>query len=85
MPRIAEIDGIVVSINFDDHAPPHFHARYQSESVSIEIETGSVIGIMGRNRLNKVEQWRKTTCNTCGPSGKNLAVHHADTTRNYKS
>lgn len=59
MPRIAEIDGIVVSINFDDHAPPHFHARYQSESVSIEIETGSVIGIMGRNRLNKVEQWRK--------------------------
>lgn len=59
MPRIAEIDGIVVSINFDDHAPPHFHARYQNESVSIEIETGSVIGIMGRNRLNKVEQWRK--------------------------
>lgn len=56
MPRIAEIDGIVVSINFDDHAPPHFHARYQNESVSIEIETGSVIGIMGRNRLNKVEQ-----------------------------
>lgn len=59
MPRIAEIDGIIVSINFDDHAPPHFHARYQSESVSIEIETGSVIGTMGRNRLNKVEQWRK--------------------------
>lgn len=85
MPRIAEIDGIVVSINFDDHAPPHFHARYQSESVSIEIETGSVIGIMGRNRLNKVERWRKTTCTTCGLSGKNLAVHHDDTTRNYKS
>lgn len=59
MPRIAEIDGIVVSINFDDHAPPHFHARYQSESVSIEIETGRVIGTMGRNQLNKVEQWRK--------------------------
>ncbi len=58
MPRIAEIDGIVVSINFDDHAPPHFHARYQSESVSIEIETGRVIGIMGRNQLNKVEQRR---------------------------
>jgi hypothetical protein len=59
MPRIAEIDGIVVSINFDDHAPPHFHARYQRESVSIEIETGRVIGIMSRNQLNKVEQWRK--------------------------
>lgn len=59
MPRIAEIDGIVVSINFDDHAPPHFHARYQSESVSIEIETGRVIGKMSRNHLSKVEQWRR--------------------------
>lgn len=59
MPRIAEIDGIIFSINFDDHAPPHFHARYQGESVSIEIETGRVIGRMSRQNLYKVEQWRK--------------------------
>ena len=59
MPRIAEIDGIIISINFDDHAPPHFHARYQSETVSIDLETGKVIGRMSRQNLNKVEQWRK--------------------------
>ncbi len=58
MPRIAEIDGIIISINFDDHAPPHFHARYQSESISMEIETGRVIGRMRARNLNKVEIWR---------------------------
>jgi Domain of unknown function (DUF4160) len=59
MPRIAEIDGIILSINFDDHAPPHFHARYQGESISMEIETGKVIGRMNSRNLNKVELWRK--------------------------
>jgi hypothetical protein len=60
MPRIAEIDGIIISINFDDHAPPHFHARYQGESTSIEIETGRVIGRMNARNLSKVEAWRKS-------------------------
>lgn len=59
MPRIAEIDGIILTINFDDHAPPHFHARYQSESVSIEIETGYLIGVMSPRNVKKVEAWRK--------------------------
>lgn len=58
MPRIAEIDGIVISVNFEDHAPPHFHARYQGESISVEIETGNVIGSMSARNLRKVELWR---------------------------
>jgi len=59
MPRIAEIDGIILSINFEDHAPPHFHARYQGESISIEIETGRVIGVMNSRNLRKIEEWRQ--------------------------
>ena len=59
MPRIAEIDGIIISIYFDDHAPPHFHARCQGESISIVIETGSLIGTMSVSNLRKVEEWRK--------------------------
>lgn len=59
MPRIAEIDGIIISINFDDHAPPHFHARSQGESISVEIETGRVIGTMRARDLRKVEAWRQ--------------------------
>jgi len=60
MPRIAEIDGIIIIINFDDHAPPHFHARYQNESISMEIETGRVIGRMNARNQNKLERWRNT-------------------------
>lgn len=60
MPRIAEIDGIILSINFDDHAPPHFHARSQGETISVVIETGSVIGTMSSKNLRKVEEWRKS-------------------------
>lgn len=63
MPRIAEIDGIIISINFEDHAPPHFQARYQAESVAVEIETGSVIGTMGARNLRKLETWRKNNLN----------------------
>lgn len=58
MPRIAEIDGIIISINFEDHAPSHFHARYQDESISVEIENGNVIGTMSARNLRKVETWR---------------------------
>jgi hypothetical protein len=58
MPRIAEIDGIILSINFNDHAPPHFHARHQGESIAIEIETGRVIGTISPSKLRKVEEWR---------------------------
>ncbi|MHC4473302.1 MAG: DUF4160 domain-containing protein, partial [Planctomycetota bacterium] len=28
MPRISEFFGIAVYMYFDDHSPPHFHARY---------------------------------------------------------
>ena len=58
MPRIAEIDGIIISINFEDHAPPHFHARYQGESISVEIENGNVVGMMSAKNLRKIATWR---------------------------
>lgn len=55
MPRIAEIDGIVISINFDVHAPSHFHTRHQSESIAVEIETGNVIGSIWVPLFGKVK------------------------------
>jgi phosphomannomutase len=30
MPRISAFYGIVIAMYFDDHGPPHFHARYGS-------------------------------------------------------
>ena len=44
MPIISGIFGIAIYLYWRDHAPPHFHAKYQGQEVTIEIETGKVEG-----------------------------------------
>jgi hypothetical protein len=38
MPRISAFNGIVISMNFGDHDPPHFHARYGEHRASFGID-----------------------------------------------
>lgn len=38
MPRIAEFDGIIILMYYDDHHPPHFHARYGGDQALIHID-----------------------------------------------
>ncbi len=57
MPTISRFYGIVIFMNYRDHAPPHFHARYQDQEVTIEIETGIVTGKMSRRALNMLFIW----------------------------
>lgn len=42
-----------------DHAPPHFHAKYQEQEITVEIESGRVVGEMSRRALVMVEEWRQ--------------------------
>lgn len=43
---------------FNDHAPPHFHARYGEFEAKINISTCEVIeGELPRRALNLVEEW----------------------------
>ena len=35
MPEICRFFGIVITMNFDDHVPPHFHVRYGDERASV--------------------------------------------------
>ncbi len=44
-------------MNFRDHEPPHFHARYGDMEVLIEIETGRVKGEMSKRALNLIFEW----------------------------
>ena len=37
MPEICRFLGIVIQIYYDDHNPPHFHARYGDKKGSFEI------------------------------------------------
>jgi hypothetical protein len=39
MPCICRFFGIAIYIYFDDHAPPHFHAKYADREALYEIET----------------------------------------------
>lgn len=57
MPVISRFFGIVVFMNFNEHAPPHFHARYQDQEVTIEIQTGVATGRMSRRALDMIFTW----------------------------
>ena len=43
MPTIANFYGISVQMYFDDHVPPHFHARYGRAKALIRIADGEII------------------------------------------
>ncbi len=55
MPTISRFYGIVVYMNYREHPPPHFHARYGSQEATIE--TGIVQGRMSRRALNLLFDW----------------------------
>jgi Domain of unknown function (DUF4160) len=60
MPTISTFFGIAILMYFDDHAPPHFHAKYQGNKAIIAIATGEVVeGKLPRTAMRFVEEWRQ--------------------------
>lgn len=59
MPIISRFFGIVIAMYWRDHRPPHFHAKYAGEEITMEIETGAINGIMSKRAIGLVEEWRK--------------------------
>lgn len=57
MPEISSFYGIVISMFFSDHNPPHFHVRYQGYEATIDIATGTIRGNLPRRALNLVYEW----------------------------
>ncbi|HHT9138890.1 MAG TPA: DUF4160 domain-containing protein [Candidatus Wunengus sp. YC60] len=57
MPEICRFFGIIVFMNYNDHEPPHFHARYQEQEVAIEIKTGILQGKMSKRALRMLLEW----------------------------
>jgi len=57
MPTISRFYGIVIFMNYNDHSPPHFHARYQEQEVTVAIQTGVVQGEMSRRALQMIFEW----------------------------
>jgi hypothetical protein len=57
MPEICRFYGIVIFMNYSDHDPPHFHARYQDQEITVDIQTGIVRGAMSRRALRMLFEW----------------------------
>ena len=58
MPEISRFFGIIVAMFFDEHSPPHFHARYGGAKASIEISSLRVLeGSLPPRVLGLVIEW----------------------------
>jgi hypothetical protein len=58
MPTICRFYGITISIYFNDHAPPHFHARYGEFLAQVRIADGAVMsGRLPPRALRLVRAW----------------------------
>ena len=58
MPEISRFYGIVIKMFFDDHPPPHFHARYGEDEVLIKIDTLAIVaGGLPPRALGLVSEW----------------------------
>ena len=58
MPRLSEFYGIVVTMYWRDHHPPHFHASYAGEEAQVRIGDGTFLaGSLPRTAARLVWEW----------------------------
>ncbi|MCX5783558.1 MAG: DUF4160 domain-containing protein [Elusimicrobia bacterium] len=58
MPEISRFFGIVIAMYYDDHNPPHFHARYGEHKVSIMVKDFAVMeGSLPPRVMGLVIEW----------------------------
>lgn len=59
MPEISRFLGIIIYFAYNDHNPPHFHARYGEYDITIEISSGIITGKFPSRALSLVLEWYK--------------------------
>jgi hypothetical protein len=58
VPTIAVVDTVKIMIFANDHAPPHFHAKFAEFEALISIATGDILeGSLPPAKLRSVLQW----------------------------
>jgi len=70
MPEICRFYGIIIFMNYNDHDPPHFHARYEDQEVIMEISSGIVKGQMSKRALRMLFDWSE--------------IHHEELMENWQ-
>lgn len=59
MPIISRFFGIVIFMLWREHRPPHLHAKYGEDEITVEIESGKINGTMSKRALSLVQEWRE--------------------------
>lgn len=59
MPIISRFFGISIFMLWREHRPPHFHAKYGEDEITVEIENGHVNGTISIRALALVQEWRE--------------------------
>ena len=58
MPIVATFNGIKIELYFDEHPPPHFHARYAEFIAQVDMTTLEIIkGSLPRRQMRMVREW----------------------------
>ena len=58
MPEVSHFFGIIISMNYRDHAPPHFHVRYAGQKALIGIESLALLrGSLSPRVFGMVMEW----------------------------
>jgi len=70
MPEIARFNGIVITMYFEEHGRPHFHARLGEFRISVEIDESFVRGQFPGPALRQVLDW--------------VELHRAELTENWQ-
>ena len=71
MPELARFYGIIIAMYYNDHAPPHFHAKYGEFEAVFSIETGNRIkGEIPSKQERLIQAW--------------VEIHRVDLEENFK-
>jgi len=58
MPEISRFLGIVIAMYYNDHSPPHFHARYGESEIRVNIDSSEIMsGEFPRRAEKLVLEW----------------------------
>lgn len=57
MPEVSRFYGIIITMFFDEHNPPHFHVQYGEYRALVNICDGFIKGELPRRALNLVYDW----------------------------
>lgn len=57
MPIISRFLGIIITMYWSDHSPPHFHAKYGGYEITVTIDGGVIEGKFPKRALGHVLEW----------------------------